>query len=389
MAKSVTPRATGPRKKKTVRATRRISGMAAMPMTDWNKAKFYVHYEVENKDWISTVKGYAKKYLSKADFAAINKLPEWKVGGGSHWATTAYLLEHKPEMVPDVYKKGLEKLFLALIEEGKQMVTVQDEEVKTKKVAYVPTIQERLQEATEEKLEELEQWIDDFIRDPKANPLKDKQPLAYLKGKEINLGHARFIQKWYEGPAAELEELVALPVASKQTEMQQQLAEGFARFTKLQQKEFNDFYKRLFQALDILRAEKKQVRPVRKVKQKSAAELVKSLKFKASDPTYGIASVPPADLIGSTVAVVFNSKNRKLGVYYAEEGQTFQVKGTTLQFFDEDKSVQKTIRKPEEVLPGWKKVTKHKVPVQFDFLKTTDTKMNGRFNEDTVILKVF
>ena len=263
MAKSVTPRATAPRKKKTVRATRRISGMAAMPMTEWNKAKFYVHYEVENKDWISAVKGYAKKYLSKADFAAINKLPEWKVGGGSHWATTAYLLEHKPEMVPEVYKKGIEKLFLTLIEEGKQMVTVQDEEVKSKKVAYVPTIQERLQEATEEKLEELEQWIDDFIRDPKANPLKDKQPLAYLKGKEINLGHARFIQKWYEGPAAELEELLALPIASKQTEIQQQLAEGFAHFTKLQQKEFSDFYKRLFQALDILRAEKKQVRPVR------------------------------------------------------------------------------------------------------------------------------
>jgi|TARA_R110000868_G_scaffold14088_9_gene65895 hypothetical protein len=387
MAKAATTKSLTPRKKKSVRAARRISGMAAMPMSDWNKAKFYVHYEVETKDWVSAVKGYAKKYLSKLDYAAIDKLPEWKVGGGSHWALTAYLLEHNPALVPDSYKKGIEKLFANLIAEGKTIISVKKEE--SKKEVYVPNIQERLQEATEDKLEELEQWIDDFLRDPKANPLKDKQPLAYFKSKEMNLGHARFIQKWYEGAMSELEELVTLPIANKQDDMQQQLAEGYNHFTKLQQKELHDFYKRLFQALDILRAEKKQVRPVRKVKQKSAVELVKRLKFKVSDSVYGIASVPPAELIGATVAVVFNTKNRKLGVYYAENGQVFQVRGTTLLFFDENKSVQKTIRKPEEILPQWKKVTRHKVPVQFDYLKTTDIKMNGRFNEDTVILKVF
>jgi len=49
----------------------------------------------------------------------------------------------------------------------------------------------------------------------------------------------------------------------------------------------------------------------------------------------------------------------------------------------------KTVRKPDEVLPNWKKVTKHKLKSQFGYLKTTDTKMNGRMNEDTVILKVF
>ena len=58
-------------------------------------------------------------------------------------------------------------------------------------------------------------------------------------------------------------------------------------------------------------------------------------------------------------------------------------------FFDVDRSTQKTIRKPQEILPHWKKVTKHKLPAQFGYLKTTETKLNGRFNEDTVILKVF
>ena len=381
MVKSLTPR-----KKKTVRAVRRATGMAAMPTGDFQKAKFYVHYEVESREWGAAVKAYVKKFMSKPDQAAINKVSDSKLCFGSHWATTAQMLimDHP---VPEVYAKGFQKFLSGLVAEGKLVVSSQKEE--TKKVAYVPTIQERLQEATEEKLEELEQWIDDFIRDPRANSLKDKQPLAYFKGKEINLGHARFVQKWYEGPVAELEELMALPVAAKQTEMQKQLAEGYSTYTKAQQKELYDFYKRLFQALDILRAEKKQVRPVRKVKAKSAAELVKNLKFKSSDAALGIASLNPADLIGATVAVVFNTKNRKLGVYHAEPNCTLQVKGTTLQFFDEAKSVQKTIRKPEEILPQWKKVTKHKVDTQFGFVKTTETKMNGRFNEDTVLLKVF
>ena len=36
-----------------------------------------------------------------------------------------------------------------------------------------------------------------------------------------------------------------------------------------------------------------------------------------------------------------------------------------------------------------KKITKHKVPKQFEYLKTTETKLNGRFNAETVILQVF
>ena len=376
-------------KKKTVRVSRRTTGMAAIPTDSWDNAKFYVHYEVEGREWGNTVKAYIKKNFDKRVAAAIAKLPEWKVGGFSHWATAAQLMEVKPEIVPAVYKDGLTKFINKLADEGKQVIAAKTQEEKTKKTAYVPSIQERLMEASEEKLEELETWIDDFLRDPKKNTLSDKLPLESFRKNEINLGHTRWINKWYEGPLGELEELVNLPRASEQTEDQKQLAEGYNHFTKAQQKELLEFYKRIFQAMEILRAEKKQVRPARKTKQKSAADLVKKFKFKSSDADMGIASVNPAEIIGATAIVVFNCKNRKLGIYYAEDACTFQVKGTTLQFFDEDRSTQKTIRKPQEILPHWKKVTKHKLPAQFGYLKTTETKLNGRFNEDIVILKVF
>ena len=384
MAKSLTVR-----KKKTVRAARRVSAWDLVPTDNWHSAQYHIHYMMESKEWINKVKGYIKKNYDKKTVAAINKLPDWKVGGKSHYATAAHMEENAPNNVHPDYVGKLDKWIKELAAEGSKIVEIKAKEEKQKKKAYIPSIQERLMEAAEEKLEEIETWIDDYLRDPKANPLKNKLPHDSFKKNEINLGHTRWIQKWYIGPKEELEELIALPTAAKQDEMQKQLAEGYSRFTKAQVREMLEFYNRIFQAIDILRAEKKQARPARKVKQKSAAELVKKLKFKPSEPTFGIASIAPADIIGATALVVFNCKNRKLGIYYAEDHTTLTVKGTTLQFFDEKRSLQKTVRKPEEIMSEWKKVTKHKLDTMFGYLKTTETKMNGRFNEDTIILKAF
>ena len=66
-----------------------------------------------------------------------------------------------------------------------------------------------------------------------------------------------------------------------------------------------------------------------------------------------------------------------------------KIKGTTIEFFDEAKSVQKTLRKPEEVLKEFKKASKVKLRKFLDDINTLETKLNGRFNADTVILKVY
>ena len=275
-----------------------------------------------------------------------------------------------------------------LIDKGKLIIEEKKADDKKKNV-YVPSIQERLEETASEKTEELDQWIDDWMRDSKSNPLKDKMPLKLFKQKNINLGHLRFVTNWFVGSYEELQELNNLPVAKKRNEMQQQLAEGYQTYSKAQIKELTDFYMRLFNAIEIMKAEQKQHRAVRKPKVKSAQELVKKLKYKSGDGDFGIASVNPSDIIDATAVVVFNTKNRKLGIYYAEDHGQFKVKGTTLQHFDTNRSTQKTVRKPDEVLPNWKRITKHKLKTQFGYLKTTETKMNGRFNADTIILKAF
>ncbi len=378
-------------KKKAPRAKRRTTGINAMPVNDgWHACQYYVHNEVENREWGSIVKAYISQNWSKEDAQSVNRLPDWKTSMHSGWSTAAWLFVNDfADVVHPDYITGLPKRINALVEEGKLVAEVKKSAKASKKHIHIPTIQERLQEATIDKLEDMDSWLDDWMRDSKKNPLIKQNPLLYFKKHEMNLGHLRFVSEFFKGAHEEMQELNNLPAPKKRNDMQEQLAQGYSSYSKKEIKELTDFYKRLFDAIEIFKAERKQSQTPRRAKVKSAADQVKKLKFNPSDTKIGIASINPADVIDATCVVVFNTKNRKLGVYYADDNCTLKVKGTTLQFFDEKKSVQRTVRKPSEIMPQWKKVTRHKVPTQFGYLKTTETKLNGRFNADTIILKAF
>ena len=140
-------------------------------------------------------------------------------------------------------------------------------------------------------------------------------------------------------------------------------------------------------ACDLITAESKANRKTRKPKPKSAEKLVAKIKYCISDEKYSVASINPADIIDATELWVFNTKTRKIGKYVAEDNCTLQVKGTTLQFFDTNKSVAKTLRKPEQQLPEFNKAGKVQLRKFLDNIKGVETKMNGRFNDQTVLLK--
>jgi hypothetical protein len=51
-------------------------------------------------------------------------------------------------------------------------------------------------------------------------------------------------------------------------------------------------------------------------------------------------------------------------------------------------SIQKTLRKPVDQLKEFKSAGKVQLRKFLDDIKATDTKMNGRLNEETILLKV-
>ena len=306
---------------------------------------------------------------------------------------------------PRPFSEFLVKRIDDAISEGQEILKTAKAEEKKKTNVYVPSIQERMRETCGMMAEDIEEFLDGFVVDNDPKKIQDFDPLSVLRKKQAKPGHARIIRKWYQGEYEEFQELNNLPSAAqikKMDERQQdqlsQLKEGYSHLNAKQRKDWLAVLQKIMDACDIVEKEAKTQRAPRKVKAKSPEDLVKKLKFKSSDSDYGIASVAPAKLVGANIALVFNTKNRKLGIYYASNvdpkglqraGTGFTVKGTTLQGFDPDRSIQKTLRKPNEILPQIKKTTRAKTEKLFDTVKTTETKLNGRFNDDIVLIAVF
>jgi len=299
----------------------------------------------------------------------------------------------------------LRKQINIAIEAGKPILAAKKEVVKEKANTYQPTIQERMREACIVMADDIENFVNTYLTEYDEKLMKDFEPVKILRRENCKAGHARLIKTWYQGERDEIYDLVNFPTSAKlkkmsehEQDMYAQLKEGYDHLTPKQAKTLLEMYQRIVDACDIISVESKAQRKPRKAKLKSADQLVKKLNYKLSDSNYGIASVPPEKIIGANIALVFNCKNRKIGLYYASnvdplklgrDGSGLSVKGTTLQGYNEEKSVQRTVRKTDEFLPMIKKTTKSKTEKLFATLKTTETKLNGRFNNETVILAVF
>lgn len=250
-----------------------------------------------------------------------------------------------------------------------------------KPAVYTPSIQERVREAAMNMTEELEDAYHSFQVDPENFDPKAFKILSLLRGKGVKAAHARIIKDFYARDLAELNELAS----GKGCE---QLKEGYSHRSRKQIKNFIAFLQEIESACKMLMEEAKVNRAPRKTKVVPKDKIVAKLKFKKTDEPLKLVSINPADIIGSKELWVFNTKTRKLGKYSAKEYMELGVKGTTITGFDENASIQKTIRKPEEKLKEFKAANKVALRKFLDDINATDTKMNGRINEDTILLKV-
>lgn len=271
------------------------------------------------------------------------------------------------------------------------------EEEKKSKQAPKPSIQDVMRNAAAVMVKEVDDIVEDFVDTLDVKIAKKFEPYALLKKAEAKANHARIIKTFYEETFNELVMVNEMPkpaalkkLSDEVREEYLQLKEAYAHFNTKQLTAAVEIFRKIIDACDMIITEQKATKKPRKVKQKSADQLVAKLKYKKADQTYGIASVAPSGLIGAVAVVVFNAKNRKLGVYVAKDADGFTVKGTTLQNFNEETSVQKTLRKPADILKEYKgRCSKPKALRVYGEITTTETKLNGRFNDETVILAVF
>jgi hypothetical protein len=168
----------------------------------------------------------------------------------------------------------------------------------------------------------------------------------------------------------------------------EQLKEAYSHLSKANLKKITQFYQEVVSACDMLAAEAKVNRAPRAKKSVPAEKIVAKLKYLKSNEPLKLVSVNPTDIISSKELWVYNIKSRKLGKYVAKEYAELSVKGTSITNFDENLSVQKTLRKPEEQLKEFKDAGKVALRKFLEDIKAVDIKLNGRISEEVILLKV-
>lgn len=370
------------KRKKAPKARRKTTGAGAAPLDDYKRAKDFFHFDVDKKEYMPIIKQYVKKQYDKGTAQAILKNSDSAIAY-SHVATFChYMNNDKADQVPEDSVHWMEGFFIdKLAAKGKTIVEeIKAVEAEVKKNVYVPSIQERIREASNNIIAAIEECVDAYIDDP--DKFKGFDAVKFFRANKVNQAHCRHIRSFYEPQLAEYQHL-QMPASQQHEDMK----EGYAHLDKRAIKRGVELFQGIVSACDLIMQESKATRKTRTPKPKSADKLVAKMKYCVSDAKYSVASINPADIIDATELWVFNTKTRKIGKYIAEDHATLQVKGTTLQFFDEKQSVAKTLRKPEQQLPEFNKAGKVQLRKFLDNIKGVETKMNGRFNEQTVILK--
>ena len=362
-----------------------------MAENDYTKEQIK-HAKAAPASTVSVTAGIIAKQL-------LDGMPDFVERENEYWVSLPGTMGEKS--APSKFLK--ERIELA-ITAGSTVVEEKKVEEKEKAKVYTPTIQERLLEQARTQSEKIDDWLEVWITDPKNFDPKGFDFKKHFTDMGVTQAHARKLKGFYENELADYDELERMPTAGQLKKMDDveadlwaQLKEGYAHIKKADIKKFRTAIEELMTALDFVIESAKATRKPRKAKPKSATKLVEKLKFCKTDEKYKVASIAPDQIVGASELWVFNVKTRKLGKYVASnidpkgmgrDGTGLSVKGTTIIGFDENLSIQKTLRKPDEQLKEFKGAGKVKLRKFLDEIKTTDTKLNGRCNPDTVLLKV-
>jgi hypothetical protein len=246
------------------------------------------------------------------------------------------------------------------------------------KITPVVDIQKRTEEAVCEVAGELEGEIDNFIL---SNFKSEFNPYDFLKKNNIKSLYAkRFVEIFTKSYVEELKQVL------RKTD--DQLNEGYSMWKPAQIKKLLAFVQKIIDDSRTWADNIKKSKAPRKKKVKSADKLIQRLKYIKNDTEFNLVSVDPIKLIGSSEVWIFNVKTRRADHYISNGPAGISVKGSTLQNFNEETSMSKTIRKPLELAKSIATSTARAAIKYFDGLKTKSKNSNGRLNTFSLILRI-
>lgn len=341
-------------------------------MRRWQSGKYFYYYHHDAKEMRPfIVELYGKDWTKKQhkDFSKVrDNLVSPHLGAickmvldGARW--------------PEGSKEWTDKKIAKILEIGAGEADPDSTKEEPKKVI---NIQDRLQEIREETIGDLECIEDEFIRTRK---MPNVNIMTWLRQKNVPQQIIPAMIDFYAERLAFMMEVKAGRDA--------QLKEGFAHLKKKDIDTWIKWYNDIITDLDGYKRVKVAARKPRMRKPQPPEKLARKMKYQKDFPELNLTSVHPKEIVNATVVWVYNTKTRKLGKYVAsEQDKSMTVKGSTILGWDPKLSVAKTLRKPKEQLKEFENSGKVQLRTFLDKIKATEVKLNGRTNDQTIIVRV-
>ena len=256
---------------------------------------------------------------------------------------------------------------------GEKQISALKGAPKEKEAKPTVSIQDRIADSASTHIAEINGMIDDFITND-----TEIDVASYLKANNVSPQVSKLIPAAFNSTIVELNEVLE--------GTDKQLVEGYSHLKKVKIKKLLKSLESIQDACAQQVVSAKAARKPRAKKEKPASVVAKSVKYMKEYTELGIKSVAPEKIIGSSEVWIYNTKYKKLQVYRSVGA--LGIKGTTILNYDVATSGAKTLRKPE-LVKGYADMTKRNLGTEFKNLKTKEAAVNGRINEECVILKVF
>lgn len=330
------------------------------------RALNYYNSAYENKDKRKWFMSYVGKKSTEFD-----TLSDWDFRS----VGTVIRLKQREQPLNDKDLQFIEDSIAALRlkAKGEQKVSALKGAPKEKEAKPVVSIQDRIAEAASGHIGEINGMVDDFITNDTEIDVG-----SYLKANNVSPQVSKLIPGAFAKTIEELNEVIE--------GNDKQLVEGYSNIKKVKIKKLIKSLESISDACAQQAVSAKAARKPRAKKEKPASVVAKAVKYMKEFPELKLTSEKPEKIIGSSEVWIYNTKYKKIHVYRSLGA--LGIKGTTILNYDVATSGAKTMRKPEQVT-GFANMTKRTLAGEFKALKTKESAVNGRINEDCIILKVF
>ena len=331
----------------------------------------YFYGKKEAKDMVAA---YLDAHERTKDAKKIRTLPDSQVRLTTGWLCRMQMMGLELSDAEELKLQTLIKELLDLKQQVAVEVVAEDEPAR-------PNIQDRLREKVSECAGELDGMFDEFVT-AGAKMSADYKPITVIRGMNVAPQMISNIADIWKHKLAEFETVIGGKDA--------QLVEGYSHLSKIQMRNLVKFCEAVINDCGAYVQIKKVERKPRKVKAVPPEKRAAKFKVLMEFTELKLKGLPAASLVDKAEAWLYDTKKRKLIHLVADSHtQAFTVKSNSIIGFSTIETMQKTVRKPADVVKSVQAAGKPAARKIYKDLTTTETAFNGRGTENLVILKAW